>query len=267
MKIGVRAHDFGKQSPELLASAIKRAGYNAVQLAPYKALDIHAEEMIKPAKVARIRDAFSNEGVGIAVLGCYVEPGSMEDDVYRASFEKFRSHIQIAKDIGASCVATETTPFKAPESEREKAYARVLAFVREMAGEAERYDTAIAIEPVLTHTIHTPAMMARLIQQVSSPRLKVIFDPINLLSPIEAEKQGTLWQTCFDQFGGRITALHVKDGRFENGQYIPLPLGEGIMDFKPVMDWVRVQSSEIPLLREEANPALAQKDILFLRGF
>lgn len=265
MKIGVRAHDFGKQSPEALAAAIKTAGFDAVQLALFKALDIKEEDMLKPASIDRIRRAFSDAGIEIAVLGCYVEPGSMDDTVYHASVEKFRAHIRIAKDLGAGCVATETTHFSGPEAARESAYARVLAFVREMDMEAERYDTLIAVEPVFAHTIHTPAMTARLIKQIASPRLRIIFDPVNMLPPLETCNQGELWEECIDRFSREIIALHIKDSRFEHGRHIPVPLGEGIMDFKPLLNWLKTNQSRLVLLREEANPVLAEQEIRFMK--
>ena len=67
-------------------------------------------------------------------------------------------------------------------------------------------------------------------------------------------------------FGKDIIAVHIKDGRFEDGRYIPLPLGEGIMEFSPVVDWLRLHHADLPLLREEANPALAAREISFIRN-
>ncbi len=266
MKIGVRAHDFGKDSPESLAAAIKSAGYEAAHLALFKALSIAGEDMYKQETVKRVRRAFEDAGVEISVLGCYVEPGSMDDGVYEDGLEKFRAHLKIAKALGAHCVATETTRFSGPEPLREAAYRRVLAFVGEMASEAERQDTYAAIEPVLAHTVHTPEMVQRLIRETASPRLKVIFDPVNLLSPTGGDDQKALWERCFACFGKDIAAVHIKDGRVENGRYIPLPLGEGVMAFAPVMDWLRLHHAGLPLLREEANPALAAREIRFMRG-
>lgn len=265
MKIGVRAHDFPKQSPESLAKEIHAAGFDAVQLALYKALDIQAEEMVKPDTLMRIRKAFQSAGLQISVLGCYVDPGAEQASVRQNSMDRFREHVRIAKELGAACVATETTAFSGTGAERESAYGRVLAFVREMTREAEDAGTFVAIEPVLTHTIHTPEMVRRLLHDANSSRLRIIFDPINLLSPDNAENQDALWLKCMDYFGDKVIAMHIKDGCWQGSRYIPQPLGQGVMHFDPLFRWVKEKAPDLPLLREEAVPDQAEQDIAFIK--
>jgi sugar phosphate isomerase/epimerase len=259
MNIGVRAHDFPKQSPEALAAEIKSAGFSAVQLAPYKALDIPEDQMLQSDTIDRIREAFSNAGLAISVLGCYVEPGAKDNDLWRSSLERFRKHIQIAKRMGAACVATETTRFSGSQAEREEAYLRVLAFAKEMAREAERADTYIAIEPVLVHTINTPELAQRLLREVDSPRAGIIFDPVNLLSSDMVDQQEALWQRCINCFGDKVLAMHIKNGRWEGADYIPLPLSEGVMRHESIFRWIRKEKPGLPLLREEEKLPYVQR--------
>ena len=266
MKIGVRAHDFPRQSPEDLAAEIKNAGFSAVQLAPFKALDIPEDQMLQINTVDRIREAFERSGLEISVLGCYVEPGAQDDALWQSSLERFRRHLQIAKRIGAACVATETTRFSGTEAEREEAYAKVLAFVKEMAQEAERMDTYVAIEPVLTHTINTPELAQRLLHEVNSSRVGIIFDPFNLLSPGTVESQEALWQRCIDCFGDKVLAMHVKNGRWDGADYIPLPLSEGVMRPESIFRWIREEKPGLTLLREEEKLAYVQRDIAYMKA-
>ncbi len=266
MKIGVRAHDFPKQSPDALASEIRKSGFEAVQLAPYKALDIREEEMLRPDTVSRIRKAFENAGLEISVLGCYVEPGALKESVWQYSLSRFLDHIRIAKKMGAACVATETTPFEGTKAKRERTYARVLAFFREAVKEAESADTFVAIEPVLAHTIHTPEMAKRLLDEVSSDRLRIIFDPINLLPPNGVNNQDDLWQRCIDCFGDKVIAMHIKNGCWQDSQYIPLPLDQGVMHFQPILRWIREKMPDLPLIREEAQMRDVKKDIAFIKA-
>ena len=264
MKIGVRAHDFSKQSPESLAAEIRKSGFEAVQLALYKALDIRAEEMMRPDTLLRIRKAFEGAGLEISVLGCYVEPGALQESVWQSSMDRFRDHVRIAGKLGAACVATETTHFSGTDGERENAYGRVLAFAREMAREAESAGTFIAIEPVLAHTIHTPEMARRLLDEVNSDRLRIIFDPVNLLPPGGAENQKDLWNRCIACFGDKVIAVHIKNGCWQGAQYVPQPLDLGVMDFGAIFRWIKAKRPELPLLREEAQMGSVQRDIAFV---
>jgi sugar phosphate isomerase/epimerase len=266
MKIGVRAHDFPKQSPESLAKEISAAGFNAVQLAPYKALDIRTEDMMKQDTLFKIRDAFESAGLEISVLGCYVDPGAAQESVRQNSTDRFGEHVRIAKRLGAACVATETTAFSGTDAERESAYGRVLAFVREMAKEAEDAGTLIAIEPVLAHTIHTPEMAARLLRDAGSDRLRIIFDPINLLSPGDVEKQDDLWHRCIECFGDKVIAMHMKNGFWQGSRYIPQPLDRGVVRFDALFRWIREKKPDLPLLREEAVQSYMEADIAFLKA-
>jgi sugar phosphate isomerase/epimerase len=265
MKIGVRAHDFPRQSPESLAKEIRASGFNAVQLALYKALDIPAEDMMKPDTLIRIRNAFESAGLEISVLGCYVDPGTLTDYVRQNSMDRFREHVRIAAKLGASCVATETTAFSGTDMERENAYNRVLSFVREMTREAESAGTFVAIEPVLAHTIHTPEMVRRLLDEVNSDRLRIVFDPINLLSPGDVETQDDLWSRCMACFGDKVIAMHVKNGCWEGTQYVPQPLNQGVMHFDPVFRWIKDKMPDLPLLREEALLCNVERDIAFIK--
>ncbi len=266
MKIGVRAHDFPKQSPETLANEIRTAGFNAVQLALYKALDIREEEMVKPDTLSRIRKAFERAELEISVLGCYVEPGALQESVRQNSMDRFRQHIRIAGKLGAACVATETTAFSGTDTERESAYGRVLAFVLEMTKEAEDTGTFVAIEPVLAHTINTPEMVRRLLHDVGSDRLRIIFDPINLLSPGDVENQDDLWSRCIACFGDKVIAMHVKNGCWQGSHYIPQPLDQGVMHFDPLFKWVKKKMPDLPLLREEAMMCHVKRDIAFIKA-
>ncbi len=265
MKIGVRAHDYPRQSPETLAMEIKKAGFDAVQLAPCKALDLPDDQMLEPKTIQRIRQAFFSAGLEISVLGCYVEPGSMDESIWQQSLNRFKAHIRIAKALGAKSIATETTRFSGTDAAREAAYLRVLAFVREAVLEAEEYDTLVAVEPVFTHTIHTPELAKRLLTDAKSSRLGIVFDPVNLLPPTELHHQEALWSRCIDCFGSQVIAMHIKNGCWEEGAYLPGPLSEGVVNLAPVLDWVRTDAAHLPLLREEAVPSYARADIQFLR--
>lgn len=266
MKFGVRAHDFPKQSPESLAKEIRAAGFDTVQLALYKALDIRAEEMMRPDTLIRIQNAFQSAGLEISVLGCYVDPGAEQESAWQNSMNRFREHVRIAKMLGAACVATETTVFSGTEAERENAYGRVLAFVREMTREAEGAGTFVAIEPVLAHTINTPEMVRRLLHDAGSDRLRIIFDPVNLLSPGNVEMQDELWLECIRCFGNKIIAMHVKNGCWQGSRYIPQPLCQGVMHFDPLFRWIKEQMPDLPILREEAVPSSVDADIAFLKA-
>ena len=77
LRIGVRAHDFGRLSAGELAAQVAARGLSAVQLAPGKALA--GWEGFGPgqldARMARdAGQALARQGIEISVLGCYINP-------------------------------------------------------------------------------------------------------------------------------------------------------------------------------------------------
>ena len=74
MFIGVRGHDFGRMEIETLARFLHDQGYEAAQIAPWKAFTgIEGVNDITPEKRERIRASFAAQQVRIPVLGCYVD--------------------------------------------------------------------------------------------------------------------------------------------------------------------------------------------------
>ena len=86
MKIGVRAHDYGKHSIEGLASLLREEGYDGAQLALPKVFEeIDSYEDIRLSHIERIRRAFEKNRVEIPVMGCYMDLGNPDRS---GNFEK-----------------------------------------------------------------------------------------------------------------------------------------------------------------------------------
>ena len=61
--------------------------------------------------------------------------------------------------------------------------------------------------------------------------------------------------------------MHIKDFRLdENGQYCPTLLGEGVIQYQAISEWLHKNRPDMYLLREEMNPQTDKKDIEYLRN-
>lgn len=263
MIIGMRGHDLGRMEPAQLAEAIAGHGFRATQLAFGKAFARNADSYMTHEALTNIRDAFAAQDVLIPVMGCYVSASDREPAVLAAAKEKFAAHLRASVILGAHCVGTETTHFIFDESEREAAYARLLDFVRYEVHIAERCGAVIGIEPVAYHTLATPEMTYRLLEDVSSDCLKVILDTANLVPPGEnrPEAQIDLLARALSLFGDKVCVLHVKDGVWNSeNKWENRPLGEGIMKWETLMPMLRENNDSLCALREGVWPDLAKKE-------
>lgn len=263
MIIGMRGHDFGRKQPADLAAAIHHTGFAATQLAFTKAFPQPAGMYMTRDALEGLRDIFSAQGIAIPVLGCYISASDRDDAIRNAAKAKFCESLRASVILGAGCVGTETTKFTFPESEREAAYARLLDFTRAVVAEAEACGAIVGIEPVCRHTLNTPELTARLLEDVPSENLRVVLDLANLVAQkdVAPENQMDILERCISLFGDKVAVLHLKDGVYNaEGNWENCPLGEGVMDWAHLLPRMRERFDHLCVLREGVWPGLAEQE-------
>ncbi len=263
MRFGLRAHDLGRHSPVKLAARIREEGLTCAQLALFKAIEgIDDPKNVPAATLSRVGNAFRDAGVELSVLGCYIEPSLADDDARRAQVDTFLKNLEYAAAVGAKLVGTETTRYDGDEAGRETQYARLLDSVLRMAEKAEKTGVPVGIEPVAVHTLNTPELAARLMRDVNSPFLRIIFDPVNLVTVRNRDSLPELWARCFAAFGDKIAAVHLKDVGLRDGAVFEAALLDGFLDFAPLVAWLVSTNPDLPLLREGYDPVTGRAELL-----
>lgn len=274
MKIGARAHDFGKKEAEVLFEEIMAMGYTGIQLAFKKAIKgINGPEDLDEAFLEAMRKTVLTAGMEIPVLGCYVEPSYTDEEKRKEEVSAFIHQMRMAKALGAGCIGTETTNLMKLEDSRENGLLSLKASLQEMVVEAEDLGMDVAIEPVYYHVMNTPERTKEILGSIPSKRLKVIFDPVNLLSPDEVEDQYALWDRSFACFGERIAAVHLKGiKQDEHGKLVSSSFEDSIIDYPYILKKLRAYikaghiRDDLYLLREEIKPEHAREDYQYIKG-
>lgn len=269
MQFGVRAHDYGKYAPEELFGLIAADGFSAVQLAPKKSIaGVEQLSDITPALLAQVGAQLEKNRLTVAVYGSYVELGLADEPKRVKQAGEFRAQIANAKALGAGCIASETTSVeKQPQASREQALVALRRSLEEILPEAERLNVVVAIEPVASHTLHTPEAAAALVRELQSPWLRLLFDPVNLLTADQLATQRDLWARAFDCMGEHIAAVHIKGTRMgASGALEKCGLLDSQVDWVYLAERLRALNNTLPVLREEAVPAQAKSDIEYMRG-
>jgi len=273
MKLGVRAHDFGRLPVEELAARIAAHGLESVQLAPAKAiagLDTDVGR-INPGFAAGVRDAFGRHGIRIAVLGCYINLGDPDAARLRPELDRFKTYLRFARDFGCALVGTETGSLNAdfsrhPDNGGEEAFQIVLGHVRELVREAERFGVFVGIEAVERYVISSPRRLRRLIDEVGSPNLRVIYDPVNLLSAANCGQEAEIVEEAQALLGDRIGIVHAKDYAVSGGVFRELPAGRGGLDYRRILRWIKARRPDLDVLLENTEPATVAGTVSFLRS-
>ena len=275
LRIGVRAHDFGKLPADLLAQSIASKGLSCVQLALNKAI---ADLELKPGDMTpglafEIGRHFRREEVEIAVLGCYINLSHPDPKARAPLVQYFKDHLRHARDFaGAGCaiVATETGSLNPdwsfhPDNKSEEAFRALVPVVADLVAEAQSWGVTVGIEGVASHVLNSPQRIRRLLDEVCSPHLQIVFDPVNLLDIDNHHNQDRIMQESFDLFGDRIAIIHAKDFVPEAGRLKQVRAGKGSLHYPLLLNWLNAHKPGISILLEEASEETAEECIAFLR--
>ena len=271
MRIGVRAHDFGRLPAEELAARIAAKGLSCVQLAVSKAiagLDLQPGCM-SPGLAFHIGQAFHRHNLQIAVLGCYVNPIHPDPRTRASLLGLFKEHLRHARDFGCGLVALESGSVNAdysphPDNHSEAAFRSTVGSLAELVAEAERFGVVVGIEGVGCHVVSTPAKMRRLLDEIGSNNLQVVFDPVNYLDLENHRDQRRIIQDSFELFGDRIAIIHAKDFVVEDGVFRHVRSGRGQLDHNLLLGLIAKRKPYISVLLEEASPETVEECIHFI---
>ncbi len=272
LNLGVRAHDFGRQPVQTLATSIAAAGFGGVQLALNKAIaGLNLAPGDLTSEFARdIGQAFRWQGVEIAVLGCYINPLHPDLRTRSGLLQFFCDHLRVARDFGCRLVALESGSVNPdysphPANHDESAFQTLLTSLEPLVALAEELDVCVGLEAVTSHTVSSTAKMRRVLDTLRSRHLKVVLDPVNLLDTGNVSHQRRLVAEAFDQLGPEVAVLHAKDFIQERGGLKTVPAGSGQLSYAPVLQWIRSVRPGIPILLEEADAFAAPASARYLK--
>lgn len=273
MGIGTLAHTAGHLPLKQLTEKLSGRGIDFVQLALSKAIsDIDTSlGRLSPALANHIGEQFHRAGIRIGVLGCYINPIHPDPQQRRHEINRFKEHLRFARDFGTSIVATETadlTTYLSQDSERYEAigWETLKQTVEELAEEAERWGVFIGLEPVFTHTLSNCDKMVRILEEVPSSNLGVVFDPVNLLPPTSVESQEVFLDQAFAAFGDRIVLAHLKDVVVQNGKLEAVQPGKGIFQTKTFLEKLHRVKPGIDISLEQLTDDTIEETVQYVRS-
>lgn len=273
MKIGIRAHDFGKLPLENLIEKINDKGFSAVQLAPHKAIEgiVFNPGTLTETDITHIGEVFRKNNINISVLGCYINLIEKDKEEKKKILNKFKEYIKFAGNLGCSLVGTETGSLNKDLSynignNSEEVFNEVLENINELVKEAEKYGVDVGIEGVVRHTINSPEKIRRLLDRINSDNIKIIFDPVNLIDINNYKTQDEIIKECINLFGDKIEVVHAKDFIVEDNAIRIVPPGKGILNYELLIRELKIKKPHITILIEDINETYMNESKRFLEN-
>ncbi len=265
MQIGIRFHDSQALALAERIEAIHKQGFSCAHLALSKALpDIPFEDgALTPGYAMYLKNIFSKHEVDLAVLGCYFNLADPDPMRLADVTNTYLSHIRFASVLGCGVVGTETgapnSDYSFEEACRgEEALSSFITNLRPVVSYAEKMGVILAIEPACMHIVHNVKRARCVLDEIGSPNLQIIWDPVNLLHMDNYKQQIEVMEEAIDLLGKDIAVIHLKDYIIrDNAMEFTAP-GLGQMDYGPIIHFIHERKPFIHCTLEDTKPDNAQ---------
>ena len=261
MQLGIRLHDTKKLPFEERIADVHELGFACGHLALSKVIDEFPTDdgALTPGLAMYIKKVFARNNVDIAVLGCYLNLANPNPEKLNKITKRYLAHLRFASLLGCGVVGTETgapneTYTAVPECHGEEALQTFIQNLRPVVQYAEKTGVILAIEPVWKHIVYNPARARRVLEEIASPNLQVILDPVNLLDISNYAQQKEIVEEAIDVLGEDVAMVHIKDFKVENGKLVSVGAGLGEMDYTAIMKFIREKKPFMHVTLENTTP-------------
>lgn len=251
LKLGIRAHDIGKFSPEKLAEEVLKHKFEGVQLVFGKALT----EPVDFNNLKNIKDNFG-KNPEIFMLGAYFNPVHPDKTVVESGIANFKKHLEIANELNAKYVGSETGSLMGspwgymPENHTQESLDEVIRIFKELANHAEAHNSHIAVEGAYAHVAYSPERIKEIVDTIKSPNLKVTIDLYNFLNTENYVDRMEIFERSLKLLKDDIVIFHLKDFILEDGKLKQVGLGKGLMDYPTIIKRIKEELPNAYLIFE-----------------
>jgi sugar phosphate isomerase/epimerase len=236
---GIFARTFARSSPEDVFDVLVNYGLGETQFNMSVAGLSPLPEEIDPALADRVRVAAAERRIAlVAVSGTFnmIHP---DEEVRRDGLRRLGVLAGVCDRLGTSTI-TLCTGTRDPEdmwrrhqdNARPEAWRDLLATMQEALETAEEHGVTLAFEPETNNVVDSAEKGRRLLDEMGSPRLKVIMDAANLFDATDPTRRLSrseeILEEAFELLGGDLLLAHAKDVN-ESGEVVAV--GKGDLDF------------------------------------
>ncbi len=271
MQFGIRLHDVVQAPVGERLRIIKEQGFTCAHVALSKVISENsvAPEALTPGYAMYLKRLFDKNELDCAVLGCYLNLATPDEAQLRETQEKYMANIRFAAHLGAGVVGTETG---APNVEyrfeeacwNEESLQIFIKNLRPVVKYAEQMGVLVAIEPVVRHIVCNPVRARRVLDEIASPNLRIILDPVNLLESYNYEEQDAIIDEALGLLGKDVAVLHVKDFVIKDGRLVSVPVGQGQCHWDRIMPYMKREKPYMHATLEDTEPDNAVAALNFI---
>ena len=204
-------------------------GYDAIELGCFEP---HLSLARAKTQSHQVKQWLLDAALPVSALSLTVEYTSTDEQTWRANVDETIDFIRLCRVFGTALI--KTMPGRPGSAQaRPEHWDRYRRAMDHLVPAAEGEGVVLALETHLNHLSDSIATAARCIEGYNPDVLGVNLDFCNVHTCHESALD------AIDRFAGRIFLAHVKDSRFttDSGEYVPM--GQGKMDYPPILERLR----------------------------
>jgi sugar phosphate isomerase/epimerase len=236
MELGIFAKTFPGSEPGLVLAAARAASYRTVQ---YNMACSGLEPMpaaIPEAAANAVGRAAREQGLGIAAVSATYNMIHPNPAIRQRGHDSLAVIAASARRMGTRlltlCTGTRDPHDQwtaHPGNDDPEAWRDLSASLETALVIAEAHGVDLGIEPELANVINSTAKARRIIDEMGSPRLKIVFDAANLFEVADIAQQRRLVAEGIALLAERLVMAHAKDRDAAGGF---ATAGKGVIDFR-----------------------------------
>lgn len=185
--------------------------------------------------------------------------------------ERLRKMILACGDLGTNCVTLCTgtrdpeNMWKGhPDNSSAAAWRDLLVSLEQLLPLAETRSVNLGVEPEPANVISNALRARQLLDELSSPALKIIFDAANLVGPEHIESQAEILTEAAAMLGAEIVSAHAKDVT-RDVMRPHVAAGKGLLNYPHYLAVLSRAGYEGPLLMHNLAETEVPGAMAFLR--
>ena len=271
MRIGIFAKTFVRPTLGETLDAVAGNGIRTVQFNLACAGVPSLPERIEPELAATIRLELAARNLDMAAVSGTFNMIHPDPEQRRAGLRRLRVLAAACRELGTSVITLSTGTRdpddmwrRHPDNGTPEAWRDLSASLLEAVQIADEHDVTLAFEPEVTNVVDTAAKGRRLLDEVGSPRLKVVMDGANLFHAGDLPRMQEVLEEAFALLGRDVVLAHAKD-LSRDGDAGHEAAGTGQLDYDLYLSLLRRAGYRGPLILHGLSEAQVGSSVAFLR--
>jgi sugar phosphate isomerase/epimerase len=269
MDLGIFARTFSRPTLIEALDAVRDSGLRTMQFNMSLAGGASLPDEIPARLASQIRTEASSRGLVMAAVSGTYNMAHPDPRARASGQRRLATLIAAASDLGTRIVTLCTGSRDAtdmwrhhPDNATPAAWRDMLNSVEAALTSAEAHQVTLAFEPEHNNVVNSATAGRRVLDEIRSPHLKVVIDPVNLLDGPGLEHQADTLCDAFDALGDDLVLAHAKDLRTDG---TIAPAGRGRLDYVLYLHLLTEAASAIPLILHGLPEDQVTDSVTFLR--